>query len=112
MNQFGFFVGGPLIHRHNPKTFFFVDYEGNRVRQAQTYISSVPKAAFRTGDFSTYSRKIYDPLTQRSNGSGGFIRDQFPNNIIPANRLDTVGRNLLTSIRCRISDPARRITSC
>jgi hypothetical protein len=31
---------------------YFGDYEGKRVNQAQTYISTVPTAAFRTGDFS------------------------------------------------------------
>ncbi|MEP7365757.1 MAG: carboxypeptidase regulatory-like domain-containing protein [Acidobacteriota bacterium] len=94
MNQFGAFLGGPVIPKKDPKTFFFFNYEGNRVRQAQTYISTVPKAAFRTGDFSSYSRRLYDPLTQRPNGAS-FIRDQFPGNIIPANRLDQVGKNLL-----------------
>lgn len=33
--------------------------------------------------------------TQRAAPGGGFVRDQFPGNIIPANRLDAVGRNLL-----------------
>lgn len=95
MNQFGVFVGGPLIPRSNPKTFFFFNYEGNRMRQSQTYISSVPTVAYRRGDFSSYSRKIYDPLTQRQTATGGFIRDPFPDNIIPAGRLDPVGLNLL-----------------
>lgn len=94
MNQFGAFLGGPLIPKKNPKTFFFFNYEGNRVRQSQTYISSVPEEAFRHGDFSTYSRRIYDPLTQRQTATG-YVRDQFPNNIIPMSRLDQVGINLL-----------------
>src|SRR5207237_4926779 len=34
------------------RLFFFADYEGKRVSQAQTYISTVPTAAMRTGDFS------------------------------------------------------------
>ena len=34
------------------KLFFFADYEGKRVSQAQTYISTVPTAPMRTGDFS------------------------------------------------------------
>ena len=95
MNQFGAF---PWRTACSPgsrtQTFFFVNYEGNRVRQAQTYISSVPKAEFRRGDFSTFSRQIFDPLTQRAQGNT-FVRDQFPGNIIPASRLDQVGVNLL-----------------
>ena len=85
--------GGPVIPGKH-RTFFFVNYEGNRVRQAQTYISSVPTAAFRKGDFSGFSRQIFDPLTQRAQGSS-FVRDPFPGNVIPANRLDQVGVNLL-----------------
>lgn len=94
MNQFGAFLGGPVFPWKRTNTFFFVNYEGNRVRQAQTYISSVPTAAFRRGDFSAFSRQIFDPLTQRPQGNT-FVRDPFPGNIIPAARLDPVGLNLL-----------------
>lgn len=94
MNQFGAFVGGPVIPWKRARTFFFVNYEGNRVRQAQTYISSVPTAAVRRGDFSGFSRQIFDPATQRAQGNS-FVRDPFPRNIIPENRLNQVGVNLL-----------------
>ena len=33
---------------------------------------------------------IYDPLTTRPDGRGGFVRDAFPGNIIPAGRLSPV----------------------
>lgn len=97
LNQFGGFLGGRLIPwQKDPKTFFFVDYEGQRVRQGQTFISSVPTEAFRDGDFSAATQRIYDPLSQRANPSGsGFIRDQFVGNRIPAARIDAVGRNIL-----------------
>src|SRR6266568_2179903 len=47
-NQFGFFLGGPL---KKDKTFIFGDYQGSRVREALSYVSTVPNAAERSGDF-------------------------------------------------------------
>jgi hypothetical protein len=58
----------------------------------------MPTALERRGDFSqTFDRNgnlvvIYDPLTTRPNPNGsGFIRDPFPGNVIPANRLSRAG---------------------
>jgi len=70
LNQFGANIGGPVIiprlFNGRDKLFFFVDYEGKRVSQAQTYISTVPTAAFRNGDFSALLPKtvIYKPGTK------------------------------------------------
>ena len=93
-NQYGAFIGGPLAPGSNPKTFFFANFEGARVRQAQTLISSVPTAAFRGGDFSQSRFQLFDPTTQREEG-GGFVRDPFPNNTIPGAMIDQVGTNIL-----------------
>jgi hypothetical protein len=49
-NQFGFTLGGPLVRN---RTFFFVDYEGLRIRQSQTLTSTVPTLPQRSGDFSS-----------------------------------------------------------
>jgi len=46
-NQFGATFGGPIVKN---RSFFFVDYEGLRIRQAQTLTSTVPTPAMRTGD--------------------------------------------------------------
>ena len=82
-NQFGFAIGGPI--RKN-KTFYFGDYQGLRVHTAPTSILSEPTAAMRTGDFSGYPATITDPNTSAP----------FPGNVIPANRIDPVAKNLLT----------------
>ena len=94
-NQYGAFLGGPMVPgAAEHKTFFFVNFEGQRVRQAQTFISSVPTEAFRRGDFSQSRFDIFDPTTQQS-VDGGFVRDPFPNNTIPGGMIDQVGTNVL-----------------
>jgi hypothetical protein len=87
-NQFGGSVGGPV--RKN-KTFFFVSYEGQRIRKSLTQTFSVPTVAMRRGDFSGVPT-IYDPTVN----SGG-QRQPFPNNQIPG-RLDPMAVALLAQI--------------
>lgn len=47
-NQFGAFLGGPIKKN---KTFIFGDYQGSRQRASLPFISTVPLAAERAGDF-------------------------------------------------------------
>ena len=75
-NQFGGTFGGPIIKN---RTFFFGDYQGTRIRQSQTDISTVPSLSERTGDFSDLGAPIYDPLTTQADNS----RTAFPGNVIP-----------------------------
>ena len=42
-NQFGFTAGGPADHAS--KTFWFADYEGSLIKQARTWVTTVPTAA-------------------------------------------------------------------
>ncbi len=103
-NEFGAVVGGPAVKdRH----FFMVSYTGFRERRtAGGTTTSVPTAAMRGGDFSEYltgkqlgtdlmgrpimEGAIYDPMTTRSDGAGGFIRDPFPGNVVPSNRISSI----------------------
>jgi hypothetical protein len=84
-HQFGGTLGGPIFR---DKTFFFADYQGYRVKQGQTYLSTVPSALMRQGNFSEISRVIYDPLTGQP----------FPGNIIPQHRWDPAARNVLEQL--------------
>jgi hypothetical protein len=95
MNQFGGTIGGPLESRKDPKTFFFADYQGTRTRQGLTYLSTVPTPLFREGDFTAAPQHVYDPLTQVALPGGGYSRSQFPGNVIPADRIDPVGQNIM-----------------
>lgn len=80
-NEFGFSLGGPV---RQDKTFFFGNYEGLRERFPRVNTLSVATAAMREGDF-TGLPPIIDPLTAQP----------FPNNRIPANRIDQRTQALL-----------------
>ncbi|MGD0620559.1 MAG: TonB-dependent receptor, partial [Bryobacteraceae bacterium] len=95
MNQFGVTFGGPLLGRRNPKTFFFVDYQGTRTDQGLTYISTVPTALERTGNFSALPQQIYNPLTTVQAANGTYSRTPFAGNIIPSGQISQVGQNLI-----------------
>src|ERR1700687_1195758 len=103
-NQFGFTFGGPIFRS---RTFFFVDYEGLRIRQSQTLTSLVPTDAQRAGDFSsqldltqqtgtdcgghpTFMGEIFDA---RNAGNGCGVAFQYdargmPVTVIPHTKLD------------------------
>src|SRR5207244_8694549 len=63
-NNFSASFGGPLIGK---KTFFFVNYEGLRLAQADAQILTVPTPDEIKGDLSTNNVKIYDPTLAVSN---------------------------------------------
>ena len=72
----------------------------------------------RTGDFSKLTNangdliRIFDPHTGRTDSTGAFVRDAFPGNIIPANRINPVAANIAKIFpiakRSRPAAPARR----
>ena len=95
-NQFGANAGGPVwipkVYNGRDKTFWFFNYEGLRLRQGQSFAPSVPTARMRTGDLSELPNAIYDPATTVPDPSrpNGFIRQPFPGNVIPPERIDPI----------------------
>jgi hypothetical protein len=131
-NQFGVAIGGPVVIPHfydgHNKTFFFADYEGQRIRQGEGYTSSVPTALEQSSGFTNYgdlltyqtgtqtdilgrttpvgtlfdpattrylSAGYVDPVTRLTASSAGYVREAFPGNIVPANRISPVSAGLL-----------------
>jgi hypothetical protein len=88
-NQFGFTTGGPLTTSRKD-TFFFFNYEGVRQVNPGSTTLTVPTPRMLRGDFSEVSTLIYDPLTINADGA----RQQFPNNVIPMARLNSVAQKL------------------
>ncbi|MBA3438414.1 MAG: hypothetical protein H0T92_00905, partial [Pyrinomonadaceae bacterium] len=93
--------GGPAIYNGRNRTFFFFGYEGARRTDGLIRNLTVPTLEQRQGDFSrTFDAQgrlmtIYDPATTRLLLNGQNVRDPFPGNRIPLNRLDPVAQRLL-----------------
>jgi hypothetical protein len=94
-DQFGGVMGGPI---RRDRTFFFVDYQGQRQTIGRTVISTVPTLLQRQGVFSEAIAgrvpAIYDPATTVT-GGGTTTRSPFPGNVIPVASMDPVARALL-----------------
>jgi hypothetical protein len=115
-NQFGFNLTGPLkipwLLKGDGKTFFSVTYEGTREKIARSRLFDIPTAPERSGDFSDLVDNagepitIYDPATTRPNPNFDasqpvslanleYLRDPFPGNVIPSDRMDPVAQQTL-----------------
>src|SRR5439155_20578739 len=79
------------------RRFFFFNYEGFQQRRAATQAVTIPTAAWKTGNLAlnlngqTPLPPIYDPYTERQNGTDSqgrpiYVRQQFANNQIPTAR--------------------------
>src|SRR6185437_15968497 len=144
LNQFGATFSGPVILPHlyngHDKTFFFIDYQGTRQVEGQTYTQNVPTAAEHQSIVNALQNKsgsvdlgdlislqsgsgttvdalgrslpkgtVLDPATTRAVTKGatdpvtglaatstGYVRDPFPSNQIPYNRLDPVALGIMS----------------
>lgn len=116
-NQYGFNLSGPVeipkLFHGGRGTFFSVTFEGVREKVARTVLTTIPTMPERVGDWSAtvdaagQPLPIYDPGT--TNPNPNFIPNQavsmdnlqyarapFPDNRIPASRLDPVAQRALT----------------
>jgi hypothetical protein len=104
LDQYGFSVDGPVLipglYNGKNKTFFLFTGEKYREGTPAPQFSTVPTEAMRRGDFSDYRDTagnlitIFDPATGRLE-NGAWVRDPFPNNQIPAGRINPVAQALL-----------------
>ncbi|CAN5803617.1 hypothetical protein BH24ACI4_BH24ACI4_04370 [soil metagenome] len=99
--RYGFTAGGPVnlgFYSGRNRTFFFTAVEWLYDLFPEPGQFTVPTQAQRNGDFSALlplGIQIFDPATARL-VNGQVRRDPFPGNIIPANRIDPVARNILS----------------
>src|SRR5580692_8101019 len=86
-NQFGGALGGPIL-KH--RTFFFVNYDGQRTRQSLADLFSVPTVAERAGNFAG-TAAIFDPFTHQPIPGNNIAND-------PALHLDPAAVALLGKV--------------
>ena len=96
-NQYGGSIGGPVVKN---KSFFFYNYEQYNLRLSYTAIGTTPTDEQWSGNLLNLAAPngrpipVFDPLSTRENpDGGGFLRTQFPGNVIPSSRLDPVALN-------------------
>jgi hypothetical protein len=96
LDQYGFQMDGPVRlpgYDGRNKTFFMFNYEGYKEATPNPATYTVPDEAQLRGDFSNLRDDrgrlitIYDPATGRLE-NGQWVRDPFPNNRIPPERID------------------------
>lgn len=104
-DQYGFSLDGPVkipkLYDGTNKTFFLFAGEKYREGTPNALTGTTPTAEMRNGDFSNYRDvngaliQIFDPATGRQEGNN-WVRDAFPGNIIPQNRIHPIARQILS----------------
>jgi Carboxypeptidase regulatory-like domain/TonB dependent receptor len=104
LDQFGGQINGPVwipkLYDGRNETFFLLSFEGYRERTPNPAVRTVPMEDFLRGDFRQLKNAqgeqivIYDPATGRMIDDQ-WVRDPFPNNIIPEERIHPLARKLI-----------------
>ena len=106
LDQYGIQLDGPifipgLLRKDGPiRLFYMGQYEGYYEKWPQFLNTSFPEPEMRRGDFSRLRTAtgepilIYDPIPVGYDAQGNPIRQPFPGNIIPENRISPVARAL------------------
>jgi outer membrane receptor protein involved in Fe transport len=90
LDQFGGSLGGPLTRN---SWFLFGDYEGRRSLVGGSRLVNVPTLRARQGDLGEYFVPIFDPAS-----GDAPVRQPFPGNVIPRERLSPQALNILSLI--------------
>jgi hypothetical protein len=88
----------PKLYNGKDKTFFLFGYaKHNEIAGLSSARATVPSMEMRNGDFSMggIGLQIYNPFTTRQQGST-WVRDPFPNRVIPRSLFDPVAVNFLS----------------
>jgi hypothetical protein len=90
---FGGTVGGPIMKN---KLFYFFSWERFDTTRPVTRTYAVPTARMRAGDFSEVAAayptfKLFNPFSDRT----GAAREQWTNNVIPAQFLSAIAQNVM-----------------
>lgn len=98
--NWGASLGGFVPIAHRARTFFFIGSEGYIQTSPYTETFAAPTALERAGDFSHSLNPngtldvIYDPTKTFTDANGAIHRTPFAGNMLPAERLSTVGKNI------------------
>ena len=108
-NQFGATLGGPI---RRDKTFFFMDYEGTRIRQANPYTSTVPTALERSSGYTNLSELLSQgppPASCMQNPSqSGCVMDALGRGYTLGQVFDP---STTRPIFCGVADPVSSVTA-
>jgi len=103
-NQFGVVFDGPVtvpkVYSGRNRTFFLINWEGYRQSVASSRFGVVPTEKEREGDFSQSliqgaTVPLVDPFTKGTCKSVNTTGACFPENKIPASRIDPIARQVM-----------------